>query len=332
MYKKLSVSLLLVWMILCIPLAKADVQDVSFRFCDDTENKDFMAGKKTIMVTPGEAKEICIDFNTNSETPRKILYGFTMAHQSAGLTVCDSDKWPDNDFSKYFTTTEERSFIIQKDQPKTIKENILLPLGMSGIQYWCLAFSLSAPEGTGIGGMFNLIINKVFPLALFVWNSTDIKNDLVLLKNTWGEYTTNTEVKANMDEENNLKLNFLVKNQWNIGQNVIITGKIQNILGFEKTFSVESNNILPGAQQEVSADVGIVPFYKGFFSVKFNVQHTPKFDFDTSNLDENMKKWWTITGSAQIYIFSWITLAIIVFLIAIIAKLFWPRKRIVVKA
>jgi hypothetical protein len=35
-----------------------------------------------------------------------------------------------------------------------------------------------------IGGMFNLIINKVFPISLFIGQGGDIKNDVTLLKNS----------------------------------------------------------------------------------------------------------------------------------------------------
>ncbi|MEI6774869.1 MAG: hypothetical protein WCL18_09175 [bacterium] len=78
--------------------------------------------------------------------------------------------------------------------------------------------------------MFNLVVNKVFPISLFVGSSADINNNLILLKNSGGSYTTNTLVKANIDNANNLKLSFLVKNNGNIGQQIQITGKVNNVL------------------------------------------------------------------------------------------------------
>lgn len=328
MYKKVSLWLLVVWAMLAIPFARADVQDVDFRFCDDTGGTTFLEWKKNFIVSPGQEAEICMNFSTTSETPRKVTYGFSKwLLDPSGIQICDSDKWPSNDFSKYIINTEERSFIIQKDQPKTIKEKVMLPIGMSGIQYGCIAYSLSAFEWSWLGGMFNLVINKVFPISLFVGNAADIKNDLVLLKNSWGAYTTNNQIKATMDAENNLTLNFLVKNQGNIGQNVEITGKIYNMLGFEKTFAVTLNNVAPSTQQDATTNIGIVPFYKWFFTVKYTVKYTPKFEFDASSLSDDVKKGGTIVWSAQIYMFSWITLAIILIALAIIIKLFWPKKK-----
>ena len=74
--------------------------------------------------------------------------------------------------------------MIQAGQPKTIKEKILLPIGMSGVQYGCIAYALGTLEGSGLGGMFNLVVNKVFPISLFVGNSASIKDDFALLKNS----------------------------------------------------------------------------------------------------------------------------------------------------
>ena len=333
MYKKLLLWLFVVWIMFSIPHAKADIQNVGFSFCDDTWNKYFMEWKRNFIITPGQETEICITFSTDAETGRKITYGFTeWLTTPSGTPICESDKGPDNKFSKLFINTGDRSFIISKDQPKTIKEKIMVPIGMSGIQYGCIAYSLSAPEGWMIGGMFNLVINKVFPISLFVGIAGDIKNDVVLLKNGGGAYTTNNQVKATMDQNNNLKLDFLLKNQGNISQNVTITGRVYNILGFEKSFSITVDNLAPGKQQTGTADIGIIPFYKWPFTVGYTVKFTPKFEFDASTLNDNVKKWGTLTWSAQIYLFSRISLIIIFAILAIIIKFFRPRKKIIVQA
>ena len=100
---------------------KADVQNVDFRFCDDIAGTTFLQWKKAISIIPGQETEICLRFTTNSEEPRKIIYGFTEWFLNRDwLQVCDSNKWPSNGFSKYIKNTEERSFIIQKDQTTSI--------------------------------------------------------------------------------------------------------------------------------------------------------------------------------------------------------------------
>jgi hypothetical protein len=47
-------------------------------------------------------------------------------------------------------------------------------------------------------------------------------------------------------------------------------------------------------------------------------------------LSDDAKKWGTIVWSAQVYLFSWISLIIILAILAIIIKFFRPRKRIIV--
>ena len=170
MYKKLSLWLLIFGIIFSIPFfAKADIQDVSFRFCDDTNNTAFLAWKKNISVTPGVAKELCMNFTTTSEVPRQITYGFTKwIVGKSWIQVCDANKWPNNVFSKYLTTTGSRTFVITKSQPKTVREKMVFPIGTTGTQYWCLAYSLATPDATGLAWIFNLVVNKVFPLIVSI--------------------------------------------------------------------------------------------------------------------------------------------------------------------
>lgn len=332
MYKKVVFTLFMVGF-LFLWLSKADVQDVSFRFCDDTENEAFGAWKKTFFVSPGKESEICMYFATSSETPKKVVYGFTKAEsRSVGAAVCDADKWPNNDFSKYFVNKEPREFVIDKDSPKIIKEKVLLPIGMSGVQYGCLAYSLWDYQWSGLWGMFNLVVNKVFPISLFVGDGGDIKNAVSFVDTKGGSYTTNKIVKVIIDQENNLKLSFLIKNDGNVSQNVEITGAIYNMLWFEKPFSAQVNNLAPWKTQEVVAPVWIIPFYKGFFTANVNLKYGPVFGFDASTLSDDVKKWGTINEKAQIYIFSWATLILAIVILLILIKLFMPRKKIIVNA
>lgn len=328
MYKKLSLWLLVVGMVVSMPFAKADVQDISFDFCDAPRG---LAWSRNFIITPGEETEICIIFSTNAEAERNIVYGFTAWRLTqSGTPMCESDKGPDNAFSKFIPIKTERSFVISKDKPVTVKEKVIVPLGMSWIQYGCLAYSVASK--TWSGGMFNIIVNKTFPISLFIGQWGDIKNEVVLVNTTWGVYTTNKKVKATIQENDRLQLDLLVKNQGNISQNVEITGTIHNILWFEKSFSASIGKLAPGAEKWITADVGIIPFYKGPFTVSYTVTNSPNFDFDIAGLDESIKKWKTLTWSAQIYIFSWISVIIILLVIAIILKLFRPRKRQVVAA
>ena len=329
--------MLVLTMMIGIPIAKADIQDVNFRFCDDTEGKDFMNGKKNFMLTPGEPMDLCIIFWSNFDKPIQIVYGFTegLIDKISGLQVCRSDKSDSNGFSKYMISKEPRTFILQKGENKTVHETVTLPLGMSGIQYGCLAYSLATAEGntqaTDMWGIFQLIVNKVFPISLFAGKSADIKNAVTLLETAGGAYTTNRSVKVTMDQNSNLILGFKVKNEGNVSQDITLSGRIYNMFGFEKSFSTATSKVAPWGEKDLEANIGIIPAYKGFFSVEYMMQNTPKFEFDTSNITEEAKKWGIVTGSAKVYLFSWISIGILVVLLAIILKLVRPRRKKVVE-
>lgn len=330
MYKKIIFSFLIVGVLL-FGISKADVQDVSFRFCDDTDNKTFLQWEKTIFVTPGEEQELCLYFSLSSDTPKQIVYGFTRSYLSAWAQVCDADKWSGNAFSKFFTAEWERSFLLKKDEPKIIREKISVPLGMSGIQYGCIAYSLSEPQWEWLWGMFSLIVNKVFKLNLFAGWSADVKSNVQLLKTSWGAYTTNKKVNASIDDSNSLSLGFKVKNGGNVDQSIQFTGKVYNILWFEKNFTVSVDKLTPGEEKEIKTDIGILPFYRWFFTIKFTMVNEPKFDFDISWLSGDIQWWGSIHESAQIYLFSWITFVLAILVIIILIKLFMPRKKVIIQ-
>lgn len=336
MYKKRALIMLVMTMMIGIPIAKADINNVNFRFCDDTEGKDFMQGKKNFMLTPGEPMDLCIIFWSNADVPIQIIYGFTEGLlDPSSLQICESDKSATNGFSKYITSKEPRSFILQKGENKTVHETVTLPLGMSGLQYGCLAYSLATAQwetATSNQGVFKLIINKVFPISLFAGKSTDIKNTVTLLETEGGSYTTNKLVKVTMDQNNNLILGFKVKNEGNVSQDITLSGRIYNMFGFEKSFSATASRVGPGGEKDLEANVGVIPAYKGFFSIEYMMQNTPKFEFDITNLTEEAKKWLVVTGSAKVYLFSRISIGILVVLLAIIVKLVRPRRKKVVVA
>lgn len=327
MYKKIF-SCLFIFGILFFGFSKADVQDISFNFCDDKDSSDFLAWKKTFLLTAGKEEEMCLKFSTNSEETRKIVYWFTISYISAWMSVCDADKWTGNAFSKFFINKEARVFDIDKDHPVTIKEKILIPIGMSGSQYGCLAYALAEAEAEWIAWwMFDLIVNKVYPLVFFVWWGESVRNAVLLETLSWGAYTTNKKIKAIVDEENTMKLYFRVKNEGNVEQNVIFTGKAYNILGIEKPFSMSAEKVMPWESRDVEINVGMLPFYKWLFNVKVNMQHAPKFDFDVSGLDPDIQKGWIITEKGQVYFFSWVSLVVVVLIIVFLAKLVLPRKK-----
>lgn len=324
MYKKsIVLMLLLVIGSFFINNTLADNIEGSYIWsCDQSQDIS-----KTIFVEPWEKKEICIQFLTASPTPVKIEYGFVAETWDAnGAPTCDSSVTIDkNDFAKLFKNDNKREIITQNDTPATIKEKIFVPIWMAWSIKGCISYTTQSPYATWIGWMFNMVVRKVFPMSLFIWSGGSIKNSIEVLKNSWGSYSSDSKIKAIVDSENNLNLGFLIENKGNITQNIIITGKVYNFFWFQKEFSIQ-NGVAPWDKNELVWNIWLLPWYKWLFSVKYNITNTPSFDFDATSIDAKYKQSGYVSGNAQIYIFSWISLIIIIVFILMIFKIFWHKR------
>lgn len=325
MYKKFLLSFFVVGM-LFLWFSKANVGSVNMRYCEDVEAKKNILDK-TYFIQPGKEKELCIYFYTDS-SPVEVVYGFpNSAFDTQWSRTCTTDMSFTNPFSKYFIWTGERKILITKDKPFIVKERILAPIGMSGELKWCIAYTVVG-DGTEKKQweIFSVVVRKTNLLTFFMGDAAEIKNEIQLIKNVWWAYSTNTKIKATLDQENNLVLWFLIKNNGNITQNVILSGKIYNMLGFEKSYESNATTFNPGETKEISVMVGIIPSYKWFFTIKTNIKNNPVFSFDVSSLKDELKQWSIVTEKATIYMFSWITLFIVVFILFVLIKLILPRK------
>jgi len=326
MYKKIIASFILMGM-LFLGLSKADVQSVNIRYCEDADNPK-AENNKTFFVQPGKEKEICLYFYTDSLIPLEVGYSFPETTlNSQGNRSCSSDISPINAFSKYFVGSWERKFTLSSNEPYMVKERFLAPMGMSWELNGCIAYTvLWLADTRSAGKIFDIVVRKTNFLSFFVWANEAIKNNIQLVRNPWWIYSTNSDIKATIDKDGKFALSFLVKNNGNISQNVVITGSVHNMLGFEKIYEGAPINIGPGETREIVANIGILPAYKWFFTIDSIIKNDPIFGFDTSAMDPKLKTGSTQTESATVYIFSWVTLIILIILILILIKIILPRK------
>jgi hypothetical protein len=61
-------------------------------------------------------------------------------------------------------------------------------------------------------------------------------------------------------------------------------------------------DIAPSVTSEFVGDIGILPLYKGLFTISYNIINEPQFDFPVSN--EKLKQPGYISEKATIFIFS----------------------------
>jgi hypothetical protein len=319
MFKKIFLSLFFFW--LFFSFSKADIQWVYFRFCDMQNEKD---QSKTITIQPWQETEVCLNFFTTDQDPIVVKYWFSewLLNQSE-IQVCDQDMSDNNDFSKLFTSTEwKREFTLSSWKIETVKEKIRVPLWMNGMTYWCVAYTVQA-DNKRAWWIFDIVVRKTANLNLFIWWDADIKSSVTLLPNNWKIFSSNDKIKAEI-VDNELLLSFLVSNQGNISQNIVISWKIYNPLWFQQRFEITSQKLIPGSSWEFVANIWAIPFYKWPFNVKFNLLSTPSFDFDSSKIDEKLKEPISISQTWQIFIFTRIWLIILAFIILILVLIFRP--------
>lgn len=299
-----------------------DLKDIVVRFCDKLWDLEF---KKTVYAEPWKENTVrfCIYNNWIKKIP--ISYWFyTAVFNWVWTRLCEENTQDANHEWSLIPKRNERTVIIDPQWAKMIEEQIIIPPGINTwIQMWCLAAEIGGNvSNINMGAMFMLKVRKAFDLDIVVWGMAAIENNIKVLNTTWWSYSTNKQVKAEIDSENTLKISFLVENAGNIAQNITITGKVYNALGFEREFTVNSQ-VPPTVTNQITADVGLLPAYKWLFSVKYYIQNDPQFTFDVG---QELKKSWYLSGMAKIFIFSWIRVIAVIAALFIIYRVFVPRR------
>ena len=293
---------------------------LSAKLCDDIT---WWTNENIISIEPGKEKELCLTASNGWSKTMKIVYGFSKWTTSqAWDAVCDGDMSTWNTFSILLPWTHERSIILTPNTNQIIKEKIVIPPGITWPQIWCLAYKWWAQYD--LWWMFSLVVRKIENLIIVVWWETNVNKTIKTLDTVWGVFSTNKKIKIQVDKDNNGSLSVIIKNEWNISQNITITWKIYNALGFQKDFIMDKKQINPGIESEFKTDIGILPSYKWFFTVKLNVKGDPIFLFPVSN--EKSKEPIYISEQGKIFVFAWMRIIILIVALFIIFKLFVHKR------
>lgn len=328
MYKKFFLSMMMVCL-LFFWLSKADVQDVTVRYCEDGDNTKAVLSK-FYTVQPWESKDICINMVSEAKEPVQVMYGFpNTIKNSQWEKTCSQDISATNVFSKFFVQTGERKIILEPGKKYTINEKFFPPLWMSGDANWCFAYMLwTLTNSRKEWQMFNVITRKVYFLDFFVGWAASINSKIKLLRNPGWEYTTDSKIKATVDKNGKLSLGFKVINNGNISQNVTISGSIYNILWFEKTYAGPVINVNAWETKDIIVNVWVIPAYKWLFNVEYTLANTPVFAFDTTSMDPWIKNWDIETFTASIFLFSWVVIILLaIILMIILYKIIGHKKK-----
>ena len=319
---KIWLSLFLLLTFYLLPLTHwSNVSEIWFSFCDETQKN------KVINIQAWWTYDLCLNFFSRSSDKIQIKYWFSkwFVKNSNWLQLCDQDMWPNNDFSKLFSSDSwnSRTLIVPPQWFAKIHETIKAPIWSNWMVYGCLVFKSSKIDNSKAWWMFNIIERKSSHLNLIIWNASDIKSSIQLLPNKSDIYSSNKNIKVQLIN-NKSSISFLLKNDWNISQQAKVQWRIYNILWFEKTFQTENYIIAPSTTTEIKQEIWLIPAYKWPFKVSFEINYSPYIDFQWDNIDPSLKKSITITETSTIFIFSWIWVILTIIILSIITITFKP--------
>lgn len=302
-----------------------NVEEIFVKFCNDWLSN--LNSRATLSLNPGEQKDICIYAENHSDKPAKISYSFPSGKLTDwGTQTCEI--W--TGFEKFLTEKNERVIMLSGRSQQTIKEKVMVPLGMSGMIYGCLAYNVELPEdSTKQTGMFKIVVRKVDFLNLFIGGDSVIKNSVSFLPLTGGVFVTNAKIKAVVWTDNTVTLSFLVKNNGNVSQNVFLSGMMYNFLGFQKPFTSGDTpkKVMPGDTVQFDIEAGMIPSYKWLYDLRVSLAATPFFDFVPSGLDPKLLASTSLVETAKFFVFSWMWVIVVLLVLGLLVKFFWPKKK-----
>ncbi len=253
-----------------------NIWDIQASFCNPEQSEKEI----DLIAKAWTNSDICINFSNNSLKDTTISIDFvdgviTPTWESA----CFSAEKPKPNFGQYIENYDTKLAIPGNS---SIEQHfkIQYPVGYSWVSHGCLGYSIDNTKN--IAGWISMIFRKTHTIDILVgW--TKINSKLIIQN---AKYSDN-------------KLIFTVENQWNITQNISITGTISNLLWYSQEFNTESTDIQANSETIIATSELMLPQYKWFFSINSNIYYHPKFNFDITN--HNIDTQYTTPGTVSIF-------------------------------
>ena len=296
--------------------------DIDVQFCND----QIISNELDITSTAWEELSICINIINTSDQDSTINIDFLDAtitqdeHQNRACNAADRPKTTFGNFMLDYTK------IIQIPANSNIQKiyKIRFPVWFQWLSHGCLAYNIIQDDAQSNSSMLNIIIRKVKFIDVFVWDA-QVKSQIKI--------SSISTVKSG----NITNFQIWLKNIWNVDQQVTLTWIISNIFGFSKNLKLQTNtlNIPPNQEIQIQSDNQdlILPFYKWFFKVKFDILNKPNFDFNIKSDQadiQNVILGWKFQTSKIIFLFNIIFfIVLIIFLVLIYFAI--SRNRQIIK-
>ncbi|MFZ2151058.1 MAG: hypothetical protein WAZ12_02075 [Candidatus Absconditicoccaceae bacterium] len=297
--------------------------NIDLNFC----NSGSITNELDLIAKAGQEVSLCINFINTSKEDATLNIDFldsAITQDDGKKRACNAADRPKEYFGN-FMLDYDKTVIIKGNSTIQKTYKIQLPIGYKGLSHGCIAYNVMNTQKQEGQSMLNIIVRKIKFIDIFV-GDTPIKSQIKI-----GSIKTIKDGKIT-----NFQIQF--KNIGNTRQNAIISGTISNIFGFKNNIKLEQNMVSLEPDQEIQIKTNnkdlILPAYKGFFRVDFEVSNKPIFNFNISPGNEIPKE--VILGgnfkiSKTIFISNpYFFGVLIVFLILIYLSLFRKRKKIII--
>ncbi|MFA7298352.1 MAG: hypothetical protein WC010_01780 [Candidatus Absconditabacterales bacterium] len=301
------------------------------RHCDQGLESELLTVQSSLVLNISESKTLCNVFINDGDFPIKVKYSYVDSSiGDMGTSNCDI---AGSIFPSLISIPEPTTFTIPANSNIVRYDKMFLPPGMSGgIIRGCLGYgivSLETKPGDEVS-MFKIENRKVILYDVLVGGQTSIENSVSLEPQKSDVFTTNKKIKIALNKEGGVVVSATIKNNGNVDQMIVLSGKIYNFLGFEKEFSIKETKIGPYQTIEFPIIIDVIPSYKGIFDFKVSILHTPSLAFENFNLPENSLKGGVFYETGKFFIFSRYAIGVIAFLLLILwllIKSILPRRR-----
>ncbi len=269
-----------------------------------------------IVTQADKETEICMIFENKSESDVKLNINFVDgAITPNGNRAClDPDKAKPN-FGQYILPWDFSLEVPAKSE-KQQSYKIKFPVWYSGISHGCVLYSIQ-DENKSLGAM-KVVFSKSHSIDILVW---------------WVKVKSKIKAKRlslSWDQIHN-RIVLDLENQWNTNQSVNITGTISNFFGYSEYFEISDFLLEAGKRESLSTQNLNLPDYKGFFSIKIDINYQPHYNFHITNIDQTTEYTGpgTISFSKTLILRNWFYVAgggIIVILLIILTKKIFSSK------
>ena len=293
-------------------------QSVSIWFCDNDGN---IWSSLKLGMQPWISKSICVIIKNNTNSIQSIKLNIVDAYPWGKTYKLDDDE---NIIQQYLTNNIADTYFIPANSEIKKETEITFPFWIKGNQSAGLVYQWTSINDNK--KTFWIISRKVLRMDFFVLD-TDLTN--------WNNISA-TNIETFKSTEGKLHTKGNIENNWVLNETIDIHWTISNIFWFHKEFEIKNIKVAVWQSAEFNTENieinSFLPTYGWLFNIKLDINYKPYFDFDVSNLDidEEIKKWWTISINKTFFqaprLALWWLILIIFLLILAFRK---PKQKVV---